>query len=161
MNSEIEVPENLLLVTKTDLNGNILYVNQAFLNLTGYSEQELIHKPHNFIRHPDMPELMFKQLWHNLKKGQEIHLYVKNRAKNGSFFWVFSNIFPVMDMDQTIIGYHSSRKKADAKALAEIKTLYAKFLELENQGGIQASEQYFSSFLDKKNMDYDEFILSI
>ena len=161
MDNEIEVPENVLVVTKTDVNGNILYANQAFISLTGYSEEEIIHKPHNFIRHPDMPALIFKLLWERLKKSLEIHLYVKNRAKSGSYYWVFSNIFPVKDMDETVIGYHSSRKKADPQALVEIEKLYSKFIELEKTGGIEASQNYLNSFLSDKKMDYDEFVLSI
>lgn len=161
MNNEIEVPSNALFVTKTDSREKILYANQAFLALSGYKEQELIGKPHSIIRHTDMPALIFKLLWEKLNKGLEVHLYVKGRAKDGSFYWLFSNVFPVTDLEQNVIGYHFSRKKADENSLIVVKQLYKKFIDLEKAGGVKESQNYFNEFLNEKRMDYNEFILSI
>jgi len=158
-NSEQTFSENVLLVTKTDLKGKITYANRGFMDIVQMSEKELLGAPHNIIRHPDMPKIIFKYLWSYLQDKKEIHAYVKNICKNGSYYWVLANITPSYFKNK-VIGYHSARRKPSKESLAIIIPLYKKLLSAEKSGGISASEKIMTDLLKQKGVNYDEFILS-
>jgi len=160
-NNEKKFNENMILVTKTDLKGIITYANRGFTQIVGMKENELIGQPHNIIRHPDMPKIIFKYLWEYLQNGLEIHAYVKNICKDGSFYWVMANVTPSIDHTANRpVGYHSARRVPSAEALAIIIPLYKQLLQAEKSGGMQASEKILQKLLKEKGMQYDEFILS-
>jgi aerotaxis receptor len=102
--------ENRPVISKTDLKGIITYVNKAFCNLSGYSKEELIGKPHNIVRHPDMPKSIFKNLWDTIEKNQEWRGIIKNLRKDGKYYWVEAFIEPIFDENGKKIGYISARK---------------------------------------------------
>ena len=116
--NEVALTDATLMVSKTDLQGRITYVNKDFLDLNGFAESELIGQPHSITRHPDMPEELFADLWRTLKEGRPWTGCVKNRAKNGDYYWAQANITPVWDNGQ-IAGYMSVRRKADRKAIEQ------------------------------------------
>ncbi len=153
---------DVLLVTKTDLKGKITYANRGFMQIVGMKESELVGAPHNIIRHPDMPKVIFKYLWSYLQRGDEIHAYVKNICSDGSYYWVMANVTPSFDTKEKnkIIGYHSSRRAPTKAALDIIKPLYTKLLQAEKSGGISASEKIVADLLREKGVSYAEFILS-
>eukprot|EP01036_Dinobryon_divergens_P056661 gene56661-75663_t len=93
-NREVEIAEDQAIVSKTDLNGNIVYVNPYFVQVSGFSEQELIGAPQNIVRHPDMPPQAFADLWATIKDGMPWTGMVKNRCKNGDYYWVLVNVTP-------------------------------------------------------------------
>jgi len=159
-NNEVTFDEKTLLVTKTDTKGIITYANRAFMQTVKMSERELIGKPHNLIRHPDMPRIIFKFLWQYLKSKKEINAYVKNLCSDGSYYWVFANVTPSY-IDGKITGYHSARKKPKAEAIEIVIPLYKKLLEAEKRGGIKESEKILTSILNDKGVEYEKFILSI
>ena len=159
-NQEVYFGENTLLVSKTDLKGVITYCNRAFFEIVKMSEKELIGKPHNLIRHPDMPRIIFKALWDYLQSGKEINAYVKNLTADGSYYWVFANVTPSY-FNNKIIGYHSARRKPKKEALDIIIPFYKQLLEAEKQGGMKESEKMLNKLLEEKGVEYDEFILSI
>jgi PAS domain S-box-containing protein len=159
-NKEVTFDENTLLVTKTDTSGKITYANRAFIDIVKMQESELIGKPHNIIRHPDMPRVIFKLLWDYLKSGREINAYVKNLCSDGSYYWVLANVTPSYFNDK-VVGYHSARKKPKSASLDIIKPLYKTLLDLEKQGGMEASMKKIDELLKEKGVEYDEFILSI
>jgi PAS domain S-box-containing protein len=150
---------DVLLVTKTDLKGKITYANRAFMDIVAMDEKTLLGAPHNIIRHPDMPKVIFKYLWNYLHKGKEIHAYVKNICADGSFYWVMANVTPSF-FHGKIVGYHSARRKPTQKALDIIIPLYEKLLHAERSGGIHASEKILNTLLEAEGVEYDEFILS-
>jgi aerotaxis receptor len=98
------------IVSKTDLQGNIIYVNQDFIDVSGFSEDELMGSPQNIVRHPDMPRAAFADFWHTLHAGKAWTGMVKNRCKNGNFYWVEANASPMLE-DGKVIGYTSVRVK--------------------------------------------------
>ncbi|HJV84089.1 MAG TPA: methyl-accepting chemotaxis protein [Noviherbaspirillum sp.] len=98
------------IVSKTDLKGRLTYVNDDFVRICGFTEAELIGKAHNIVRHPDMPEEAFDDLWRTLKRGKAWTGLVKNRCKNGDFYWVEANVAPLIENHQ-IVGYTSIRNK--------------------------------------------------
>lgn len=153
------------IVSKTDLKGIITYANRIFLEFAQYSEEEMLGKPHNIIRHPDMPRAVFKLLWETVEKGNEIFAYVKNMAKDGSYYWVFANITPVRDESGKIVGYYFVRRKPEKKALDAIIPLYRQLLaeekRHEGQKQIEASMKMLNAILAEKGVSYEKFILSL
>ena len=118
-----------IIVSKTDLKGRVTYANQVFLEISGYSEKEVLGQPHSMIRHPEMPRCIFKLLWGALGEGKEIFAYVNNRCKNGDNYWVYAHVTPSWDMNGKIVGFHSNRRVPDREILAnEIMPLYSKLV---------------------------------
>lgn len=156
-NKEHTVSADAFLVSKTDIHGKITYCNEPFIKIVGASEQEILGKPHNIIRHPDMPRVIFKLLWEKVKSKEEIFAYVKNLSFDGGHYWVYANVTASFDSSGKIIGYYSVRRKANPKALEIIQSLYTKLLELEKSGGMDASFAYLSDLLHQKGVSYEEF----
>lgn len=153
------------VVSKTDRSGKITYCNEIFIDLSGYSEKELLGKQHNIIRHPDMPRGVFELLWKTIKEGNECFAYVKNMSKDGSFYWVFANVTPDRDSQGNIIGYFSVRRKPSSNAISTISQLYTEMLTVEQNIGARdaknASLDLLYSKLKEANMTYEEYVLSI
>lgn len=155
-----------IIVSKTNLKGLITYGNGVFLDIADYSVAEIIGKPHNIIRHPDMPKCVFKLLWDTIKAGNEIFAYVINQAKNGDYYWVFAHVTPSFDESHRMVGYHSSRRKPSAQAVEAVKGLYKALLDAERKAStgkeaIEAGVNLLQSILQGKGVSYEEFILSL
>lgn len=158
---EREVPADTFLVSKTDKKGIITYANTVFIEISGYTEEELVGSPHNIVRHPDMPRTVFKLLWDTIQKGEEFWGYIKNLAKDGSYYWVFARVTPSYSREKEIIGYQSDRRRARKDAVEKISQIYKKMLEAERTGGIEAGLAIINDILKKEGKEYVEFILSI
>jgi aerotaxis receptor len=124
-NHEVELDEDQAIVSKTDLDGNIVYVNPYFEHISGFSAEELIGQPQNIVRHPDMPVEAFTDLWQTIRAGIPWTGLVKNRCKNGDFYWVKANITPIKENGRTI-GYMSVRTKAERGQVAAAGEAYRK-----------------------------------
>ena len=155
---ERQVSADAFLVSKTDTKGKITYCNIPFAQIVGAKGNELIGKPHNIVRHPDMPRVVCKILWEYVKNKKEVFAYVKNKSLDGSFYWVFANVTASLDQSGNIIGYYSVRRKPNPKALEVIIPLYRQLLEAEKSGGLEASSRLLESVLQKKNKSYDELM---
>lgn len=157
--------ENDFIVSMTDLKGRITYGNRIFIEFSGYSEEELLGTQHNIIRHPDMPRAVFKLLWDVISAGNECSAYVKNLAKDGSFYWVFANVTPMFDQQGSITGYFSVRRRPDPAIVKTMGDVYRIMLEEEQRAGakdaIAASTKLLLDILSQKGMSYDEFIHSL
>jgi methyl-accepting chemotaxis protein len=127
-NVEHALTETDSIVTKTDLKGVITYANEDFIQICGFTKDELIGAPHNIIRHPDMPIDVFEDLWKSMKAGRPWTGVVKNRCKNGDFYWVLANVTPFYENDK-LVGYMSVRTKPSQKQVAEAAENYQKFRE--------------------------------
>ncbi|HWU99434.1 MAG TPA: methyl-accepting chemotaxis protein [Oxalicibacterium sp.] len=125
-NNEYVLRDGTSLVSKTDTKGRITYFNPAFAETSGFSSSELMGAPHNLVRHPDMPEEAFADLWTTLKLGLPWNGIIKNRRKNGDYYWVQANATPVRENGK-IVGYMSVRNKASQQQIAEAAGLYARF----------------------------------
>lgn len=153
--------EDDFIVSKTDLKGLITYGNEIFIKMSGYKERELLNSPHNILRHEDMPKIVFKLLWDRLKQKKSINAYVKNRCKNGDYYWVFANVTPSLDAHGNAIGYYSVRRKPNPKAIKLIEQLYLELLKIEKESGINQSHDSLNDLLKNKGATYDEFIISL
>jgi PAS domain S-box-containing protein len=123
-NSEYELSDQSIIVSRTDLKGKIAYVNQEFIEASGFDAEELANQPHNIVRHPDMPAAAFENLWDTIKAGKPWAGAVKNRRKDGGFYWVLASATPVWDGKQ-ITGYTSIRSKLPADQRAQAEQVYA------------------------------------
>jgi aerotaxis receptor len=120
---EIPFPDGRLIVSRTDLAGAITDVNQSFVNISGYSEEELVGEPHHILRHPDMPPAAFKGLWDTVQAGKKWHGYVKNLRKDGAYYWVYATVIPNVRNGE-MVGYTSVRRKPSRKKVEECAKLY-------------------------------------
>jgi aerotaxis receptor len=121
------------LVSTTDLKGRITYCNQSFAYVSGYSRDELLGQPHNMIRHPDMPEEAFRDMWETIASGHPWTALVKNRRKDGSSYWVRANMTPLMEGSRPV-GYMSVRTTPDREAVAKAGALY-RTMQQEKESG--------------------------
>ncbi len=117
--NEYILPDGMAIISKTDAKGRITHVNQDFLDSSGFEVSELLGQPHNILRHPDMPEEAFRDLWHTVKSGRAWNGVVKNRRKNGEHYWVRASVTPTLDG-----GYMSVRQKPERDEVQQAENLY-------------------------------------
>lgn len=159
--------ENDIIVSKTDIAGKIVYGNRTFYHLADMNESECLKKPHNLVRHPEMPRAIFDLLWSTIQSGNEIFAYVMNRAKNGDHYWVFAHVTPSRDSSGNITGYHSNRRAPNRKVLTEnIIPLYKDLIKVEKshtspKDGLAASGKVISDMLAKNKSSFNEFMFSL
>jgi len=130
---EFPFPKGQTLVSTTDDKGRILYCNPAFIAVSGYERAELLGQPHNLIRHPDMPEEAFRDMWATIASGRPWSAPVKNRRKNGDYYWVMANATPLLENGRPV-GYMSVRTEATREQINAAETLYARMREEKQQG---------------------------
>ena len=120
------------IVSKTNSHGKITYGNEIFIDISGYSEDELLDAPHSILRHPDMPKAAFAQVWKTIQSGTIWHGLVKNLRKDGKYYWVDTEVTPMLDANGKIKGYIAARKPASRKNIEETAEIYKKMLAQEN-----------------------------
>ena len=127
---EVPYPDGKLIVSRTDPQGIITHANQAFIDMSGYSEDELIGVNHYILRHPDMPAVAFKGLWDTIGEGTKWHGYVKNLRKDGAYYWVKATVIPNIRNGE-LVGYTSVRRKPSRSKIEESEALYKTLLAEE------------------------------
>jgi PAS domain S-box-containing protein len=158
--------EDEIIVSKTDARGIITYANDVFQRVAGYTEEELLGQPHNLIRHPEMPQSVFRYLWLTIAAGKEVFAYVVNQARNGDHYWVFAHVTPTFDSTGRITGYHSNRRVPSRAAIEKIRPIYALLLAEERkysnpEDGMKAALGLLVGHLGSLGMEYDEFVFSL
>ena len=136
--TEITLSDTETIVSTTDLQGNITYANPYFIAVSGYTSEELIGAPQNILRHPDMPAEAFADFWATIRAGLSWSGMVKNRCKNGDYYWVQANVTPVVE-DGVAIGYMSVRTKPSRAQVADASALYAR-IKAGQAGGMVISQ---------------------
>lgn len=158
--------EDDIIVSKTDPRGIITYANDIFQQISGFSEAELLGQPHNLIRHPDMPQCVFRLLWQTIASGEEIFAYVVNQCKNGDHYWVLAHVTPTFDSKGKITGYHSNRRAPGRNAIAAMRPIYEALNAEERrsadpEAGMRAATELLVTHLKKAGMSYEQFIFSL
>ncbi len=133
--NEILLTNESLIVSKTDTKGQITYLNKDFISISGFTEAELIGQPHNIVRHPDMPSEAFDDMWRDLKNGRPWTGLVKNRCKNGDFYWVLATATPIRENNQ-VVGFMSVRRQASRQQIDAAESAYRLFRE-KRAGGLR------------------------
>ncbi len=149
---EHEVKSVDLIVSKSDEAGNITYVNPIFIKISGYTQASLLEKPHAILRHPDMPKVIFKYLWKNIKEGNDVVAYVKNLCADGGYYWVLATVKMAKNPDGSFRNYMSTRRCITKRAKDIIIVLYLKLLDIEKKEGEEASEAIFERFLSENGI---------
>jgi PAS domain S-box-containing protein len=155
-----------IIVTKTDLQGRITYANDVFLRVSALDDAQAMGKPHNIIRHPDMPRGVFRLLWDRLQARQELFAYVLNMATDGAHYWVFAHVTPTVSSTGATIGYHSNRRLPSRASVSAIQPLYRQMLSAESAAG-SATEaaargsQVLDAALAERGQTYDEFVWNL
>ena len=147
-NVEYVLKDTEAVVSKTDLHGNITCVNQDFVNISGFSEEELVGSPQNFVHHPDMPEEVFADLWRTVKSGKAWTGLVKNRCKNGDYYWVEANTAPIIE-NHEIVGYASVRTKPSREQIQAADSAYRAIKAGDKRLEIREGNTVRPSFLQR------------
>lgn len=146
--AQFDLSELFFSITETD--STILSGNETFVRISGYSKEELVGQHHNIVRHPDMPSVVFKTFWDFLNTGKSVAAYVKNRTKEGGYYWVFAVVFPLRD------SYISIRIKPNSQLFSSVKLLYAQLLESQESLNMQESQQLLVEML--KSFGYRDYV---
>lgn len=125
---EYVLNEESVLISRSDLKGRVTFANATFVDVSGYTRDELIGAPHNLLRHPDMPEAAYADFWKTIQSGATWQGIVKNRRKNGDYYWVSATVAPLKDGDR-VVGYTSVRRKVSSDAVAQAAPVYAEMRE--------------------------------
>lgn len=157
MSKEILINDREMITSQTDAKGIITYVNDVFCEVAGYKRKELVGKNHNIIRHEDMPKAVFKLLWNNLREGNAIYAYVKNKAKNEDYYWVKAYVKPIKK-DGVFSGAVSYRKPIDTFAKEVITDLYATLIDYEKTHSVDESYNFLLQYLQERDLSYNDFI---
>jgi PAS domain S-box-containing protein len=152
-----------IIVTKTDRKGIIRYANQVFLQVSGYTEAEVLGQPHRIIRHPDMPRCVFKLLWDTIEAGEELFAYVVNLAADGAHYWVLAHVTPSFGAGGEILGYHSNRRSPDREAVRHVVPIYERLRREERRHdqpriALERSSALLAEILAERGQRYDEFV---
>jgi aerotaxis receptor len=131
--NEVLLSEDSLLVSQTDTGGRITFANDAFVRVSGFTHEELLGAAHNLVRHPHMPAAAFRDLWTTVKAGHPWEGLVKNRAKNGDFYWVRANVTPVVEGTE-LKGFISIRTKPAREDVAAAEAIYRDMREGRSRG---------------------------
>ena len=155
-----------LIVSKTDLRGVITYANDVFLRVSRYGLDDVIGRPHNLIRHPEMPRAVFALLWQTLSEGHELFAYINNLASDGAHYWVLAHVTPSYSADGAVIGYHSNRRRPSPGAIRTVTPLYRRLVEEERRhptakAAVAASSRLLDEVVTAQAGSYEEFIWSV
>lgn len=162
VNEEVVWDKTKVIISTTDKFGTIIYANQTFLDVCEYSIEDVLGQPHNIIRHPDTPKLIFKVLWDNISAGRNFHAILKNISKSGKYYWVITDFEVDKNTDGNIVSYTARRRAVAENVIKEhIEPLYQTLLKLETIGGMDLSNRYFKGFLDKQGKSYIDYIMDI
>ena len=160
--------EEDLIITKTDLQGRLTYCNETFLRFSALTEDEALGRPHNIIRHPEMPGGIFTLLWQRAQAGEELFAYVRNRGLDGIGYWVFAYVTQscdVRDGFRVAVGYHSMRRAPRAAAIPEVTDVYAKMRAAEvgssRKAAAAAGLEWLTHYLAERGLTYDQWVWAL
>lgn len=161
INEEIKIDDEAVLISVTDPKGIITEANDVFIQTAGYSEEELVGAAHNIIRHPDMPQVMFKIVWEHIKDRENVMALVKNLAKDGRYYWILTDFVTKVDANREVINYTAYRRPVCKDVQDAITPLYKALSAIETITGMDASEKFLNEYLENKGITYDEMIEDI
>ncbi len=152
-----------IIVSKTDTKGLLRYVNDVFVRVSGYPEEDLIGQPHNVIRHPEMPRAVFKLLWDTISSGHELFAYINNLSADGANYWVFAHVTPSLDASGKISGFHSNRRVPERAAVRDVNEVYRRLLAEERRHSsssqaVAASTKMLDDMLQEVGVSYQEWV---
>ena len=161
-NKEIELKDDDIAISRTDMSGNILYYNNVFSRVSGYDRSELLNMPHSILRHPDMPKAIFYAIWQSILCGIPINAIIKNFTKEGDYYWIHIKFIVQRDNHNNIVSFLSNGRAVPKYAIEKIEPLYKNLLEDEYKHGRDSSIKLLASFLNRENIaSYNDYICKI
>ncbi|MEA2099769.1 MAG: PAS domain S-box protein [Campylobacterota bacterium] len=158
---EIIMKSDSLMVTETDVNGNICYANSEFCKASGYSVDELIDQPNSIVRHEDTPSVIFKLMWERISGGNSFYAFVKNKTKDGGHFWIKVFVTPVVKNGrvQKYASYDIAIE--DESSLANVEKLYSMLLDYERSHSESECLTFFKNYMADRNLSYGNLVVRL
>lgn len=158
LTKELVVNINSSYATSTNKDGIIISISKDFEEISGYTKNELLGKNHNIVRHPDMPQIIFKLMWESLENGDEFIGFILNHSKNGEYYWLATKTYLFSKDKDGRRKYFSYKYAMSSRARHHMSKLYATLLKEEKEGGIEASEIYLYEYLAFRGVSFDEYM---
>jgi hypothetical protein len=155
---EIKCAYQEVIISRTDTKGNIIYCNSTFKKVNALKGASAINQPHNIIRHPDMPQVIFHIIWKTISRGLPIQAILKNKTKDNRYYWTMIDFKPQKDMNNKIVSYIAHGKQAPQKVIDTIEPLYIMLKDIEKEHGVESALTYLHSYLDEQGMTYSQYL---
>jgi len=155
---EIKCAYQEVIISRTDIEGNIIYCNSTFSKINGFKGASVINQPHNIIRHPEMPKTIFDIVWKVISNGLPIQAIIKNRTKDNKYYWTMLDWRPQRDNNNNVISFIAEGKQAPQKIIDIIEPLYKMLYDIEKEHGEESALLYLRSYLDEKGMTYSQYL---
>jgi len=157
-NKEIKCTTQEIIISRTDLKGNIIYHNETFAKINAFDGASVIHKAHNIVRHPDMPKSIYKIIWSIIEQGLPIQALLKNKTNDGHYYWTLVDWKIQKNRNNQVISYVAYGKQAPDHAIKSLEPIYKMMLEIEKEHDVDSAVEYLHSFLDEKKLTYREYM---
>ena len=159
LNQEAIWDKSKTILSKTDANGTIIYMNDTFEKVSEYLKIELLGESHHILKHPDMPKVILRELQKNLEKGKNFNAVLKNITRSGKYYWVVTDFITEKNNEGKITGYQCIRKSVSNTVINQIEPFYKKLLAIESTQGKVASQTFFNSYLKNEiGKTYNEYV---
>lgn len=158
VNKEIKCATQQVLISRTDLEGNLIYYNPTFLEVNGFNGSSLIQKSHNILRHPDMPKTIFRIIWSIIEQGLPIQALIKNKTNDGKYYWTLMSWKVQKDKNNKAISYVAYGRQAPNAAVKSIEPLYRAMLDIEKENDIDSALEYLHSYLEEEGLSYSQYM---
>ncbi len=159
---EVTLSKNDETISRIDTHGHIIYYNQTFSKISGYTKQELLRTPYSILQHSDMPKAVFYFIWQTLLAGNSTHAIIKNLTKEGNYYWELIEFSAQKDNKNSTISFLAKGKQVPKEAIIEIEPLYNRLLDNEKKYNLSSSIKYLLAFLNSNNRaTYNDYICDI
>ncbi|SFV50444.1 Methyl-accepting chemotaxis protein [hydrothermal vent metagenome] len=157
-NPEIKCAYQEVIISRTDIEGNIIYCNSTFSKINGFKGASVINQPHNIVRHPDMPKTIFRIIWKIILDGLPIQAIIKNKTNDNKYYWSMIEWKPQRDNQNNIVSFVAEGRQAPEQIIKIIEPLYQMLSEIEKEHGMDSALRYLHSYLDEKGMTYSQYL---
>ncbi len=161
LENELRIGSSKTMLFQTNPNGIIKSVDDYFLEISGYKKFELLGQLYNIVYHPNIPDVIFNNVWTKLKKEENFLLYVKNMAKDGRHFWTLNLFEAIVDKDANLLSYHIKNKAVSASITLQVERIYNTLISIERKKGNKCSYNYLVGLLEDENCSYDASIIDV
>ena len=158
IDSEIRCAYQEVVISRTDINGNIIYCNSTFSKINGFKGAAVINQHESITQHPDTPKTIFNIIQKTLQNGYPIQAIIKNKTLDNKYYWSMVEWKPQNDQDNNLISYIAYGKQAPDQIVNIIEPLYKMMREIEEEHGMESALTYLHSFLDEKKMTYSQYL---
>jgi len=155
---EIKCTYQEIVISRTDISGNIIYCNSTFTKINGFQGSSAINQPYGITNHPDMPQTIFDIIWKTINKGLPIQAIVKNITKDSKYYWSIVEWKPQRDNQNRVVSYVSHGKQAPEQVVKIIEPLYQMLYDIEKKHGMESALKFLHSYLDEENMTYSQYL---